>query len=404
MTQPALFQVLRSWALILLLPLLAAAPASANRTAAVPPTIPSLQLPQLQPNLRVESEGSARWDPERALPLVLWSRIPLPRIHFVAGPFTETTRFQSLQLKWCLAASPEGPCIRSLSLPANQPREAWLIAEGAGEAGSYLGQFHFVAETGDSVSRQMTINISSRWWRRAGIAALLLGIALSFGISIWIPHSRDRDLALRPFVLMRARVDEAALDLPAGSFPGIHQRIEEVRRDTEARRLKERGMVPGRIPGPPLSAASLEERNKEAARLEELVAGIESLAAAARRTSDPDKRAKLDELGADPTFPRNLESQMPRALGRNAAAGFARSATLTPSRLVSREEARNGVAWAVWAAISALVGYFLMIDADQAFGGWLDVAAVLLWALGVTTTGARLTDLTAGNLRTALRV
>lgn len=355
--------------------------------------------------LNLETQPHFAWRQGEAIPIMVETRrVRAGAISLAAGPFVEESRRTPLQLSFCLAETPNGPCTRP-SIEANAHKPLWLVPTGSAEAGSYKGNVRIVADSGLGAEKPLTISVTGNEWRLWGLIALVAGVLLSFLLAVWMPHLRRRDLAIHPFALLAERLRRAEARLGPGEAPASRARASEIRAELTPARLEQLGLVPGRWPSPTAPADPGEELKRLFDSVQAQVAAIEMLAAAIVRAPDEDTRQALDALAAADDFPEDLEARIDAVRGlRSFADGATRAAEIpTPAELVAREETRNLLFWFVSAVVSVLVGYALLVDADPTFGGWTKVVGAFLWGLGVSTTGTKLAEMPQGNIRTALR-
>jgi hypothetical protein len=364
------------------------------------------QPPQQEPSgIKIEAPSTIRVSSGDAIPVVLSSKKPATAA-VGAGPFLEATRQKPLQSDLCLRSTlAQKGCEVSVTLSPNTLGQRWLIVRGNPEGGSYSGLIRLQTDGGERVDHQIAIVVQDAWWKWAGAIGLLAGIALSYLLTVWIPHSRDRERTIRQFLLLRARVEQAEAQLPVGGSTEVRKRAKHVRDVTTETSLTQKNLIPGRIPGSGNATADVEKRNAVLIELEKMVAGIELLANSIQN-ANPTNHGALDAIAGDPGFPHaDLAARIDKAIGAKPVGRGARPISTEDrvQRLVFREEVRNGAYWLISSVVTALLGYVLLIDADQSFSGWSDVAAAFLWGLGLSTAGSKLGDLTPGQLRTALR-
>lgn len=403
----------------LLFPLALVMPAGASEAAQAAQEAPALNqsaAPQTsqtpaQPraaagSLTMDVPSPTRWRPGAAIPIGVGTKaLAVRNLTVASAPFAKSETSDPLQLTFCLAKTPEGTC-GPQSVARDSYKQFWLIGSGSAEAGTYEGTVRLLGAGGAEAIKPLTIAVTTRVWQVWGLGALLAGVLLSFLLSVWMPHQRRRDLAIRPFALLAERLRESQARLPEGEAPAVRDKAKAVQAELALTRLQAHGLVPGVSPSAAAAADPGDELKKYFDAAQAKVAALEILVAAIGRTTDAAKRTALNALAAATDFPQpNLAAQIDAILVGPAFAAARRAAATmpTPAELVTREEARNLLFWFVSSVISVAVGYVLLVDANPSFGGWKDVVAVFLWGLGLSTTGAKLSDLTQAQIRTGLR-
>lgn len=354
----------------------------------------------------LDVQTPVRWREGVAIPIVVAAKsVPAKDLAVAAGPFVQAATADALQLDFCLAEKPKGPCGLQ-SVAANSQKAFWLIATGSAEPGSYTGTVRLLGHGGLEVNKQVTIAVTEDGWRAWGLAALIAGALLSFLLAVWMPHQRRRDLALRPFALLAERLRKVRVTLVSGEESNVSARAQALLRELTPARLNEIGLIPGRWPSSSPATDPGEQLKIHFDGVQAKVAGLEALAAAITGTRDPRQQEDLDDLAAAADFPQpDLAARINGILDPQERAGSPTvAATMpTPAELVIREEARNFLFWLASSVITVIAGYALLVDADISFGGWTDVAAVFLWGLGLSTSGTKIADLTQTQIRTAFR-
>lgn len=374
---------------------------SAPATQSGQPALPS------EAALTLEAPAQLSWKPGSRIPLVVGAKLAdAPGISVVAGPFVDGSTMKSLQASFCIAESATGPCGKNPAIASNALGQLWLVGDGNAEPGSYVGTIRLVASNGLQASAPITLNISTERWQQRGLVALILGVALSFLMSVWLPQQKSRDLALAPFVHLQPRVLTVLGLFSDGDTASIAQAkalLARLRSET----LESEGLIPpvwpaakATLPSADAVTAYMDDAQKRLAALELLADGLD-------RAPDAATRKKIDKLAAANGFPQDdLGIKINQLLGINPAPGApsVSGRGITPATLVLREEVRNFSYWLVSSILSVALGYVLLVDSNASFGGWSDVASAFLWGLGVATAGTKLADVSVAQLRGGLQV
>jgi hypothetical protein len=355
--------------------------------------------------LSVDVPAQLSWSPGQRVPLAVGAKLAAaPDLTAVVGPFVDASTMKPLQSSFCLAPSVSDPCGAKLSLASNSIGQLWLVGTGDAEPGSYAGSVRLTAGNGLQTSVPLILNVSSDRWQLLGLAALALGVLLSFVTSVWLPHQAARDLALMPFAQLQPRVRAAIASLEPADKE-LRARARALLGQLSPTWLQSHGLVPPVWPSASPTAAGSGALQQHLDDTQAWLTAIETLAAAMTRAPDAATRKRLDDLAADPAFPQpGLQVSIDQILGVKLAPGGLGSAeALTPATLVFREEVRNFAFWLISSVLSVAVGYVLLVDGDPSFGGWKDATTALLWGLGVTTAGTKLADLGVGQVRAVLQ-
>jgi hypothetical protein len=365
-----------------------------------------LPKPALPPGaaLAIELPPQVRWSEGVRIPVIVTNRVADARdVGVASGPFVDPKSSDPLQVDFCLADKIKAKCLSSLSLAADSQHQMWLVGTGLAKAGSYSGTVRFQASSGQMASAATIINVTTDRWRLAGFVALLVGTLLSFYMSVWIPHQRTRESAILPFARLAERLEEIRRAVDPAVAPFTLREAGQLMAELQPTWLETHQLIPSRWPSPSAATTSADALRAHAEQAETRLIAIELLSGHIAQQTDPAVATQLDNLATDPAFPQpDLQSRIANVIGVRPAMAPA-PATLTPADIIYREDVRNLVYWIISSVLAVLLGFVLMVDANPAFGGWADVAAALLWALGIATTGTKLADLTVANVRAALR-
>jgi hypothetical protein len=356
--------------------------------------------------LTLEMPATLNWKSEEGIPLSLMTKLAAAEeLSLAAGPFVDTATGKPLQVKFCIARHPGGRCLVRPTLRANAQTNVWAVGRGRAEPGSYSGTVSLISTNGLSASKSLTLTATDDRWRFWGLVALVLGVLLSFFMTVWLPHQRARDLSVLPFAQLRQRLAKARAKLGSNEGSHVKAKIHDYMEELDPISLAAEGLVPGRWPSATPTEPPAEQVKQRVEELSARVAAAETLAFAIRSVEDAQKKLDLDALAQDPAFPNtDLASRIATTIaGTRSTFRAASVKAIRPADIIMREETRNMAFWLVSSLLSVMLGYVLLVDSDPTFGGWADVAAALLWGLGLSTAGSKLADLTVGQVRTGLR-
>jgi len=371
--------------------------------------VSNVQTPPTGSTLTMRTANPTGWRSGELLQINLATTgADAPAITFTAGPFTDAALNRTLQLGFCMVEQREGgACVASISLPANSNKTIWLKADGTTNTpGTYVGTIDLRARNGLTASQSTTLTVTSHAWRWGGALVLLLGIAISCVLTVYLPYRRTRDLALRPFLLLRLRLARTQMALESIKADNTKAHIKAIDESLGANALLEEGLLTGNFPTSEAMSndalkARLDAATAKVAKIEELVAALFA--------ATPPQQAELDTLAAGSDLPGDLTVAIDRILHpAPAARGMARGRPPTSpredlARIARREDVRNAVTWIFSAIVSAVFGIWLVVVADAAFGGFDKLLAAFLWGLGVTSGATKLAEVTTGSIGTALR-
>ena len=368
-------------------------------------TVTNLSTPPTGASLTVAVPVDLRWSADKPIGLVLSAQgAAAPGVVLAAGPFVETQSKRSAPIDLCLRTAPQGQCVDDISIAANRPLNLFLASRSQAdlEPGAYTGTLRFLAGNGLKADQTIQLEVTSDWWRRAGMIALVLGTVLSFLLSVLFPYWRDREFALRPFVILKDRLDAARESRRKLATPNLDGLSAKIERTLTPKWLVAQGLIGRRLPsfaGPPDVTALKAHLDAQA----KWSVTIERLTSAA--LSRPDVLDKIDAIAVAPDLtPENVDAKINAAIGApNLRRLQEESGSLTLADIAFREDVRNGIAWILSSLLSVALGYVILIDNDPSFGGWTDLAGALLWALGLSVAGGKIAEVTSGQLRGVLR-
>lgn len=326
-------------------------------------------------------------------------------ISFAAGPFVDLRTDRPAPINLCLSTATDGPCAEAISIDLNSHRDLFLQDEGGSSipAGQYTGSLRLLAGNGLETEQTIVLHVSSAGWRWAGLLALLVGTIVSFLLTVLLPYRRDRELAMRPFAALRARLEEAAARRRGHATPEIDALSARIGEPLEDQWLVERGYLGPAWPSPywsppdsTLLKAHLDAQTPWVAAVESLTSNV---------IEHADKASAVDAVAAESGLqPDNVEVRIQTALGKDVQRSLRPAgSSMTLAEIMVREDARSAIVWLLSSLLAVGLGYVILIEGNPSFGGWTDVFGALLWALGLSVTGGKIAEVTSGQLRTMLK-
>ncbi len=373
-------------------------------------SVSNIQTPATGATLVVEGAPELNWRASEAIQLNVWAKgAEAAALNATAGPFFDSDSHQALNVAYCLAASPNGPCGETLTIPANSQRTLWLAPAPGGAAptaGRYAGTVRLIALNGLEADRTLTLIVSPLLARALGVVALTIGVVAAWILTIWLPYWQDRSASLRPFARLVRRVKAAGRRLAKSHAPHTAAQIQATLANLSVSYLRDQGLIGGCLPpygrtdaDPAGLKVELEAQAKRVAAIEMLVHALLEKA-----TKDP-ARGKVDALAAAAAFPQpDLAAEI-----ETAATGkqLLQAAMVVPIPSLGTLEFRQAIGdltlWFFSAATTIITGIVLVIAANPAFGNALDLVTALLWGLGMTAGGAKLTAPGNAQFRTVFR-
>jgi len=364
-------------------------------SATPPPPLPA------GASIDIDVPAQLSWTPGARIPLAVSTKLaPAPDVSVLVGPFVEASTMKPLQVGFCIAESATADCADKVEIPPNSLRQLWLVGAGSADAGNYAGTIRLAASNGLMNATPLSLRISSGEWQARGFWALVIGVVLSFLMSVWLPNQRARDEGMMPFLQLKPRVQAVIGQLKGGD--AAMTKAVSLKGELEPDWLRAHNFIPPLWPAATTVPVSPDALKAQMDSVQKRLAALELLAPAMAQSANAATRKKLDALAADPEFPwADMQAQINGVLGLQAAPG--RGDEITPATLVFREEARNLAFWLISSFLAVALGYVMLIEGNPSFGGWKDVATGLLWGLGVATAGTKVADLTVGQVRVALR-
>lgn len=132
-------------------------------------------------------------------------------------------------------------------VPAKTTTVVWLDTAGAG-AGQYLGNLAIAADgsADGKQTQQMTIYVSSGWWKAWGVVWIAFGVAMAFLTTVVVRNRINRDQMLLPAQSLRdslAVLQQRLKKRPAGLItPNTDNKIEELLKTLSDSALETNGL------------------------------------------------------------------------------------------------------------------------------------------------------------------
>ena len=329
-----------------------------------------------------------------------------------------------------------------IDLPAEQTSGIELrVDSGFARPGSYKGNV-YLAVDGVGEAKSLPLTVHSSRWRGVGVLLIALGILLSL-VTVYVPTRGERLVGLQAAAALRERLPDLrsiaaegteilrkAAGNPRAELENVAAVLAELDRTLTRRHLDQEHFIPAwPVPWRKTRTAEFEAFLKEVgsriAVLDVVVrkgvgkavdlwppaAGLESvfdtaltkfdgLMVSASKLEPAEAATKVGEiLGA---LRDDLEGGPFRVQG---AAPPPEPVPLPSSRELRLQLVTlGGVLWGLWAVVTLVTGYVVLVLPDLGFGSPLDLAKCFFWGLGVHTAGQSLQQLTPASLRTTFQV
>lgn len=300
------------------------------------------------------------------------------------------------------------------------PSALTLIADGSKlHPGKYAGIVELAA-TGatDTKTFPLTVYASTQRARFLGFLAIVAGIVVAWFISGYARNRTARLDALLPARRLAALAQQLRLKLKKCRATATHTQtlLDEVDADLAVKYLTEQRFLPGRVPWPFPRDINAEGYGKHLAavstRLESLTYLVDSGFCRVRDVTSDEGKIKialeeLDQHGALPLaeLKPKVAEILAAAAGRGLESTFvAREDALTVEQILFRVDLLNAFVWLLWAAITAIGGYLLLVEANAGFGTLGDIGKAFLWGLGVQVAGQQFQQLTPSGISTSIGV
>jgi hypothetical protein len=313
----------------------------------------------------------------------------------------------------------------------------WLVVDGDVPDGTFTGNLYLDTEPlTETKTLQLTINRSTHDAKVWGVVTILAGVLLAWGITVFARSRINRDQALLPVAVLRQKISDIQAELE--SIPGdlksctsnTLQKISAVLTDLNVDNLDQQQLLPPSLPAWVQSTTQatayqtfLQTKSQIADNLSVIAAGIEAaanLAATIPPARLPDLQAlglKIDQLSRNlPQPSATLQAQIktlfdawnaaPQAQGLGAAQLLAMPGPSPVTAYSIRMEIQTITLlfWAVWGALSVVIGFSVLVMPAPGFGTTADYIRCALWGFGLPVAGQGLQQLTMTSLNTQLAV
>lgn len=327
-----------------------------------------------------------------------------------------------------------------IDLPAEQTSGIELrVDSGFARPGSFKGSV-YLAVDGVGEVKSFPLTVHSSRWKAFGVVLIALGIGLSM-VTVYVPTQGERLVGVLAATALRERLPDLraiaaqgtevlrkATGDPRTELENVAAVLGDLDRKLTQRYLDQERFIPAwPVPWRKTRTAEFEaflkEEGARIATLEVVVRkGVGKAVdlwppAAGRETAFVKALTKLDGLTAsklEPTEAAARVGEILGTLGDDLAGGKYQALGQTPPPepvpLPSSRELRlqlialGGVLWGLWAVVTLVTGYVVMVLPDLGFGSPLDLAKCFFWGLGVHTAGQSLQQLTPASLRTTFQV
>jgi hypothetical protein len=331
-------------------------------------------------------------------------------------------------------------CDKNFAIPKSETQTkatVWLFVDGDIPNGNFTGNLYLDTEPlTDTKTLQLTINHSTHDAKVWGVVTILGGVVLAWGITVFARSRINRDQALLPVAVLRQKISDIQAELVA--IPGdlesctsnTLQQISTVLKSLSVNNLDQQQLLPPSVPAWVQSTTQatayqtfLQAKSQIADNLSVIAAGIEA-AANLERTIPPARLPDLQTLGQkidqlSTTLPQpsaTLQAQIKtlfdawNATPQSQALGAAQFLAMPGPSPVTAYSLRMEIQtitllfWAVWGALSVVIGFSVLVMPAPGFGTTADYIRCALWGFGLPVAGQGLQQLTMTSLNTQLAV
>jgi hypothetical protein len=323
----------------------------------------------------------------------------------------------------------DSSCAAPANHAPNQSRGQALICFGDVRPGTYTGSLSVLGDSVEATSLALTIYSSNLLLKLGGTGLIVLGVAITWFLTVFLRRVSSRLDLQQPAAMMRedleslrVRTSAAAATIGGGWQP---QTVPGEITATEGKlavTALERHGLPSILTNPlsPPSAVSTEYTTylktvgDRTSIIAAIVAGLERVAMSINPNATAQKKGaatQLDAYVADQT--KTLQDALnfveatlramvtPQGVAASPQAAGA-GPELSSRQIVFRQTAISLTAWGVWGLITILVGVLAMVVTNPGFGTTLDLFKCLLWGLGVQIAGQQLQQLTPSSVSSSL--
>jgi hypothetical protein len=331
-------------------------------------------------------------------------------------------------------------CDKNFAIPKSETQTkatVWLFVDGNVPNGSFTGNLYLDTEPlTDTKTLQLTINHSTHDAKVWGVVTILAGVVLAWGITVFARSRINRDQALLPVAVLRQKISDIQAELV--SIPGTLKsctsntlrQIGSVLADLSVNNLDQQQLLPPSIPAWVQSTTQatayqtfLQTKSQIADNLSVIASGIEAVATLSATIPParlPDLQVlgqKIDQLSSNlPQPSATLQTQIKtffdawNAAPQAQAMGVAQLLAMPGPSPVTAYSIRMEIQtitllfWAVWGALSVVIGFSVLVMPAPGFGTTADYIRCALWGFGLPVAGQGLQQLTMTSLNTQLAV
>ena len=348
-------------------------------------------------------------------------------LHVNAALTDDVTNQQFGDADFVACTNADATCTPVTTLPANSTQRLYLRPRVDTEPapGKYVGTVQLVANEGKSDSAQLTIAVTSGYYRGLGIFFVALGTILSYAITIGVRNRMVRLQMLETVAAVRDRLtvvaDQLAACSPAPAPTPITERsIGIVQGALKISTLDRANLLPrlwSLDPASYVNAAGFKDRMDQAAAWTTVISHVVNLgfaqiahlnarkpaapaaAAAALQANDQAIATAWGQIDALATNRSGAIEPAPDLATVDAAITLAVSTaqnvvghigggpsdTADSERLVKQVNVLSFASWAVAALLTTLIGSYVMVISHNDFGRLNDLWLCLFWGLGLPT-------------------
>jgi hypothetical protein len=336
---------------------------------------------------------------------------------------------------------------RPISLAANETHILSIrpLEAGAVVPGEYKGSFTLVAaEKPDGESFPVTLHVSQPGWQVAGAILIAAGLVLAWLVNVFLQRRNEQNVALMPAALLVEQVENLRIEhsrfatLTSLELGNTAAHLEKVLTALSKKTLKASGYINSafaffsRPAGTGQPAKTYQQYLAEADELVALLSlliegGFRQAMHSWKPTRPESERAiivnALNDMDALVAAGMPLPTKEGLAASLQARLTAMRNALTAASgvqddsqdavtsrvgysseRISFETAAINAIGWAVFAALSFVVGWYVLIVSDPSFGQWKDLLLCFLWGFGLPAAGEKLASLSSPSVAKAFGV
>jgi len=317
----------------------------------------------------------------------------------------------------------------------------WLMVDqDALPNGTFTGNLYLDTEPiTETKTLQLTINRTTQSAKFRGSLVILAGVVLAWFITVLARSRINRDQVLLPVELLRQKLSDLQTQLEAvprdlkADISNTLKEIGSVQNDLSVENLDAQQLLPPSMPAWVQSTtqatafqAFIQARAQIGDNLNVITTGIQQAANLAATIPPARLQAlhtllqKIDQFATIlPQTSTNLQVQIKalfdawnttpqaQAVGADGSTQFLVMPAPSPVgiyRIRMEIQTITLLFWAVWGALSILIGFTVVIMPAPGFGTTADYIRCALWGFGLPVTGQGLQTLTMPSLNTQLGV